>query len=80
MMLPDPSTRGLGHAAGARGPTVCARASQGYGPAMPTGVPSAAPPGVPPAMPTGLPPAAPPSVPPAAPRREPFERTEKGTW
>jgi hypothetical protein len=71
-MLPDPSTRGLGHATGARGPTVCARASQGYGPA--------APPGVPPAMPTGVPPAVPTGVPPAAPRREPFERTEKGTW
>jgi len=56
MMLPDPSTRGLGHPAGARGPTVCAGAWHGYRPAMPPGVP------------------------PAAPRREPFERTEKGTW
>jgi hypothetical protein len=72
MMLPDPSTRGLGHAAGARGPTVCVGAWHGYRPAVPTNVP--------PAASTGVPPAVPPGLPPAAPRREPFERTEKGTW
>jgi hypothetical protein len=64
MMLPDPSTRGLGHATGRPEPTVCVGAWHGYRPAVPAGVP--------PAAWTG--------VLPAAPRREPFERTEKGTW